>query len=389
MDGFKFRREKNKFICEGHNLRIEYSNPKIQGFNELSSIKEDNSILYYYYTIKVYKYEFSRYVDEDDFDNDEEIWKWKKVFERTTYDFPGILWLKNSINYILNNVKKEDCQKIELRDNYGFEYRYSLSNTTFIANDDIYELSKIIHYNNNISYILFIGGSWDMQGDMLGCGIRCPYLNEKDLLELKKCVDSFIEYSKELQTKDNLKYTKMCNNSFFVKDNKLYSYLRDYAHRKVDKKALEEVFIVEDIIVDVVESIFNEDGTFYTKEYKKTKIIEINKDEIKLLNNISIPISNIQAIYDDYKNCDRIYYNVNQIAKDFINIMSKDEIEEFKTKNEEFLFIKYKMLFINRYFMCLKEHKFKRIIKDDNVLNAEIYVKKVIDILKKELKGEI
>lgn len=121
MNGFKFRREKNKFICEGHNLRIEYSNPEIQGFNELSSIKEDNSILYYYYTIKVYKYEFSRYVDEDDFDNDEEIWKWKKVFERTTYDFPDILWLKNSINYILNNVKEEDCQKIELRDNYGFE----------------------------------------------------------------------------------------------------------------------------------------------------------------------------------------------------------------------------------------------------------------------------
>ena len=204
-----------------------------------------------------------------------------------------------------------------------------------------------------------------------------------------KCVDSFIEYSKELQTKDNLKYTKMCNNSFFVKDNKLYAYLRDYAHRKVDKKALEEVFIVEDIIVDVVESIFNEDGTFYTKEHKNTKIIEINKDEIKLLNNISIPISNIQAIYDDYKNCDRIYYNVNQIAKDFMNIMSKDEIEEFKIKNEEFLLIKYENLFINRYFMCLKEHKFKRIIKDDNVLNVEIYVKKVIDILKKELKGEI
>lgn len=82
-------------------------------------------------------------------------------------------------------------------------------------------------------------------------------------------------------------------------------------------------------------------------------------------------------------------YNVNQIAKDFNNIMSKDEIEEFKIKNEEFLLIKYENLFINRYFMCLKEHKFKRIIKDDNVLNAEIYVKKVIDILKKELKGEI
>ena len=388
-NGLKFKREKNKFICEGFDFKIEYSKPMIQAHNELSTIKSIKDILYYYYKLKVYKHQVVDYLDEDDPNYDEtndEIWKWKLVMERDIYDFPGIFWFQNALNIISQPINKEDCQKIELRNN-KYEYRYSLTNVDFIANDDIYELTKIYHYNNNISFVLFIGGSWDVQGDLNGCGIRCPYLNEADIMELKKCIDEFIKYSMELQTKDNWKYTKMCNDSFFVDGNKLYAYTRDYTHRKVYKSSLEEVFIENDTVLkDIYETIINEDKSFYHKKYNNVKIKEIKDEYIKLEDGTMIPIHNIQAIYDEFENTEpRLYYNVEQIANDFISIMNDKEKEEFKIKDIQFLLNKYKDVIINRSWMCRDEHNFEKIIKDNNVKNAEIYVEQAIKRIKEIL----
>ena len=179
----------------------------------------------------------------------------------------------------------------------------------------------------------------------------------------------------------------MCNNSFFVKGNKLYAYTRDYSHRKINKSSLEEVFVENDtVLMDINETIINEDKTFYHKKYNKVKIKEIRNEYIKLEDGTMISIHNIQAIYENFENTEpRLHYNIEQIVNDFISIMDDEEKEEFKKRNIQFLLNKYKKVFINRSWMCREEHNFKKIIKDDNIKNVEFYVEQAIKKIKEIL----
>ena len=56
MSGFKFyKTNKNKFRWEDDSMRLEFSNPSIQPYNEYLKIKDNKDIMYYYYDVKIFK----------------------------------------------------------------------------------------------------------------------------------------------------------------------------------------------------------------------------------------------------------------------------------------------------------------------------------------------
>ena len=183
MSGFKFyKTKKNKFRWEDDSMRLEFSNPSIQPYNEYLKIKDNKDIMHYYYDVKIFK----------KINN-----KCELVCKRYTYDFPSIFQLQLILNYQLNNkVTKEDGQKIEYESG-EVKYRRTLETEDF-ACDDFYEITRIDSEDddndNCFGYIVYCGTTYDFDGDLNSSGIRTPYVKENDIKELLKCVNEFIQY---------------------------------------------------------------------------------------------------------------------------------------------------------------------------------------------------
>lgn len=192
---------------------MEFSKPTIQGFDDYTDITNIKGIMYYYYTIKIYK----KYLSYDKYNKD--MAKYSLVSTRMTYDFPCITELKDIIEYQLKNDPKINGQKDEYRSGL-IEYRKTLSTEGF-ACDDFYEITKLSgDEDNEFKYIVYVGTTYDSQGDLNSVGIRTPYVTEDDIKELLKCVNSFIKYSIDLHNKSNY----INNDRFKIIDNKIYEY---------------------------------------------------------------------------------------------------------------------------------------------------------------------
>ena len=83
MKGFKFNRHKNKFRWESDFMVLEFSNPSIEGFSSFTNLEDEKDIMYYYYTVKIFK----KMIDWDDEDDEKEIVTWKLVSKRKVYLF--------------------------------------------------------------------------------------------------------------------------------------------------------------------------------------------------------------------------------------------------------------------------------------------------------------
>ena len=101
-NNFKFiKTEDNRFRWESDFMVLEYSEPSIQAFQEYLPVKDFKDIMYYYYTVKIFK----------KIDNSKEI----LVSERYVSDFPCIDELKWIIEHQLNNNPTINGQKIEYK----------------------------------------------------------------------------------------------------------------------------------------------------------------------------------------------------------------------------------------------------------------------------------
>ena len=97
---FKFiKTDDDRFRWESDFMVLEYSEPSIQAFQEYLPVKDFKDIMYYYYTVKIFK----------KIDKSKEI----LVSERYVYDFPCIDELKWIIEHQLNNNPTINGQKIE------------------------------------------------------------------------------------------------------------------------------------------------------------------------------------------------------------------------------------------------------------------------------------
>ncbi|NGU31166.1 hypothetical protein G6Z34_13835 [Clostridium perfringens] len=364
MSNFKFKRTKNRFRWESNFMALEFSNPSIQGFNDYEELNNSRQIMYYYYTIKLYK-KFGTW-DK----NHNEMMDWKLVSKRRAYDFPCITELECILNLQLKDDTKINGQKNEYRDG-DIDYRKTMSTGGF-ACDDFYEITKIVDDEDDSErYIVYAGTTYDFQGDKNSVGIRTPYVEREDIEEFLKCVQEFIKYSLEKHNENNKKYKDL----FIFKDNKIYEY------ENGDMNKLERIHVIEDNLDEITVVANNEE-----REYREPEVIEINDKSIKINNGEVINLDTIVYIANYSWENERVHYKEDQIADDFINILSDDELEEFRNDKISKLFNKYGRAIINRSAMCRDEHGFDMDYHSgDPIKEVKPIVKKVIKMIKDKL----
>ncbi|TBX14288.1 hypothetical protein BFS06_13845 [Clostridium perfringens] len=359
MEGFKFKRIKDRFIWESNFMVLEFSSPRIQTFSDYIHLKDETEIMYYYYTVKVFK-------KIEDYDkNDKIITKYKLVTKRNVYDFPCITELKAILEYQLKDDTTMNGQKIKY--NSGDIHYSKVMATEGFACDDFYEIKKIINTKNKKErYVVYVGTTYDFQGDLNSVGIRTPYVERADIEELLKCVSEFIKYSIDMHNRgvDN------CVDNYKVKGNKIYKY------DEADKDKLEAIYAVGDIL-DITTVV---DNTQF--EYNKTQLVEANKENIVLSDGTILNSKTIVYMNNKVSN-EMLNYNENQIAEEFVALLNDEEVGEFIKYDSNHLLHIYKMAIIRRTSMCVESHNFNMNYKNgDRVEAVTPIVKDVIDKIK-------
>lgn len=363
MNGFNFKKMNDKFRWESDFMVLEFSSPSIQGFSDYINLKSENEIMYYYYTIKVFK----KIIDWDE--NDKEIVKWELVGSRRTHDFPCILELKWILDYQSKDNTILNGQKHEYQNG---DIRYSkVESTEGFACDDFYEITKCVNSKGKDDrYTVYCGTTFDCQGDLNSVGIRTPYICKKDIEQLFKCVSGFIQYSLDEHNKGN----NVGKNRFEIKYDKIYEY--NSKNKVVDKNIIESIYIIGDDL-DITTVVDNKQY-----EYYKVEISKIEGKNIILTNGDVIDFMSIVYISDEVIK-EKLKYKENEIAKDFLSILSSEEKKEFKNCSVELLLNKYKMALIDRTWMCRNEHEFNIDYKTGDSVNAVTpIVKNIINIIK-------
>lgn len=374
--------EDNKYRWENNFMMIEYSDPSIQAFREYEQI-DRNGIMYYYYTLSIYK-KVEKYVNEDDIDSEETFIDYKLVSKRDTYDFPSILEFEYLLKYLLDDDVRIDGQRNEMSSG---DIRYSKTlYTDGFACDDMYEITKNVDKNNkNERYTLYIGTTFDGDGDCNSTGLRTPYLNRNDIIDLLKCVSKFINYSIKL----NNDSAKESGKEYKIIGDKIYRYYYDYDNNKIDYDKIDSIFIVGDALDDLTYMIGvsqneKEYGITYTITKIEDNLIYVIDDYTK--EEKSFNIKDLRYISCEV-NKEKTKYNEVQIAEDFINILSNKEKHDFKHKNIDYLYNKYGHAICNRTIMCLENHNYetKRLKNEYGYEAIEPVIKCVIKLIKKSL----
>ena len=170
----KFHCEEDKYSFESENMKVIFSNPSIQAWDEYGYCKNQKGILYYYYGVDAF-------IKQNK--------KWKKVFEIGTYDFPQILVFEEMLKIFIGGITHvKDYQRIDKENNnYWLIKTYDLG----AFSDDYYAVKHEIYMENGIkdfeNFEVIVGKPFD-----IGCSevqsISFKKLNQADLEVIHKCV---------------------------------------------------------------------------------------------------------------------------------------------------------------------------------------------------------
>lgn len=192
------------------NVKVQYSNPRIQALNSYTLINSMDDVMYFYYDVEVFK-------------NDEEI------LSGSAADFPKVQNLNLYIDEIVNrkeedmfeyeNVKDNGFLRrtlysfIKLKDSFEFDEEYSYKiekEIIYVKQQDEIEAKRYERY-----YLTIM----NCKGDACGKAAIMQYLSKEDLLRLKKvalefCKLAIDEYNKEL--KEYLIKCPNCNKNILL-----------------------------------------------------------------------------------------------------------------------------------------------------------------------------
>ena len=345
MSNYRFYIEKNKYIWENGTIKLEFSKPSILADDDYNLISKKEEIMYFYYQIKVF-YMQEKYIDNPDSEDGYDIVNvWKLLVNRATYDFPCIkqlIWmLEEALNY---SGPVTDGQKV-VYSNGKTRYMFNYFTEGFGC-DDFYQITKIVDEKENKDFwILYIGGSFDPQGDENSIGVRTPYIKREDVEELLKCAKSFVEYAMNIHNDKIYKSLQKSITSYEIKNNKLYYYR--------DKNIIGSIFIEGDT-VDVV-CLKDKTFTECSEHFYSIKIKKIHDNFITFDNGEEVEVSLIGHMFYEVNN-DILQYNMDECVNEVINILSPDGIKDFTHKEIKYLVKKYGEALSGRVWLYREEH---------------------------------
>ena len=371
----------NKYGFKSDKIKVEFSNPTIQPYNEDAYCHNEKNIMYYYYTVTAWVKEGR---------------SWKKLFTAYPYDFPQLLTFKAILKYFLEDAKIEDYQKTKCE--AGVWYSHFLDTGKLV--EDMYYVSHSIldmdGYIRTDNYNISVGKPFECHSTN-GISVNINNLKRSDLEVIYTCVSEFVDYSIRITNEACIARNKEDLASWKVEDGKLYK-------MKNDGLSIESVYVVGDDMDDA--TILR--GDINTTDFSSYKIADFIIDEIredaillssgyirdggeysKITAPTEIKLNTLLSLFENMSE-ERVHFNEEQIKEDFKGILSEKEKKEFVEKSVDYLFEKWDSALIDRTWMCRDEHNLPNRVKNKgNHENVHASTRFIIEELKKEFIAEV
>lgn len=364
-------------------VKVEFSEPSIQAWESVVHAKSVKDILYYYYTMTVYRR------------NDKK--KWKREFISYACDFQALL----CVNGMAEELLKDDFdggtwQKTQIPDSDGIIWYKKSIDTAGIINEDIYRLARTVRIDedekldwftvdvgsgNDPRFAPYTGGAAFVSFDML---------KREDFMAFVNTVKDFIDKSIKAFNQEQDKNIQLEAGARVVKNGKLYEY-KDRIEGIARCNKLESVYIPgdsldfkiktqkddKDIFVDFhnCRLVSVEDGFITVTDGYKTVH---QKPESLKGQQVRIPVETIM-----YSNAiepsTKLRFSKKQCMDDFYAIMSDEEKAEFAETPIDALVEKWFGAVVDRTWIFRDEHGFR---------NPRKTTKKIIKKIKKKCQAE-
>lgn len=364
-------------------VKVEFSEPSIQAWESVVHAKSVKDILYYYYTMTVYRR------------NDKK--KWKGEFISYACDFQALL----CVNGMAEELLKDDFdggtwQKTQIPDSDGIIWYKKSIDTAGIINEDIYRLARTVRIDedekldwftvdvgsgNDPRFAPYTGGAAFVSFDML---------KREDFMAFVNTVKDFIDKSIKAFNQEQDKNIQLEAGARVVKNGKLYEY-KDRIEGIARCNKLESVYIPgdsldfkiktqkddKDIFVDFhnCRLVSVEDGFITVTDGYKTVH---QKPESLEGQQVRIPVETIM-----YSNAiepsTKLRFSKKQCMDDFYAIMSDEEKAEFAETPIDALVEKWFGAVVDRTWIFRDEHGFR---------NPRKTTKKIIKKIKKKCQAE-
>lgn len=364
-------------------VKVEFSELSIQAGESVVHAETAKDILYYYYTMTVYRR------------NDKK--KWKKEFISYACDFQALL----CVNGMAEELLKDDFdggtwQKTQIPDSDGIIWYKKSIDTAGIINEDIYRLARTVMIDedekldwftvdvgsgNDPRFAPYTGGAAFVSFDML---------KREDFMAFVNTVKDFIDKSIKAFNQEQDKNIQLEAGARVVKNGKLYEY-KDRIEGIARCNKLESVYIPgdsldfkiktkkddKDIFVDFhnCRLVSVEDGFITVTDGYKTVH---QKPESLEGQQVRIPVETIM-----YSNAiepsTKLRFSKKQCMDDFYAIMSDEEKAEFAETPIDALVEKWFGAVVDRTWIFRDEHGFR---------NPRKTTKKIIKKIKKKCQAE-
>lgn len=338
MPDFKFTRLKDKFVFGNDVVKIVYSKPSIQGFSESSTLHSYKDIMYYYYCVEYYHTVY------DKKDNPKMV----KVASIHTYDFPGLLLLADGFEAFLN-INRDKFQK-NIRSNFRGQEEIFRTYCWNVDGEDSYELTYIDDDEPHFR----LTATASKQSYAIN-GLRINYMSLAELLEFKKCIDAFIEYSIQKENRTINVRNSEFSSQLSIKNNRLYV---------IDSMKNVHNICKPGDVISIIIAHRAENGE-WAELYKDCAISDwtiarLSGDTLTLTaDEISIDVPLCDIVYlNQEANEEQINYDLEKISDDFCSVMTDEDVSFFKESDVLKIVARYFNAIINRTWMCREEHNF-------------------------------
>lgn len=378
---------------------VEYSNPQIQPHSGFLYVENYSEILYFYYTMKVYK------IEQGDNNNKKEK---TLLFKKYVYDFPAIIEFLNiaalvkgneleitTLNADYWNDASINWQYQKAYDN-GREYRIYKRNYNTKSNwmcDDFYNVEIVNegykgetlcpHYN------LLVGCVPLFKNNHIEAVVK-NRLTSEEFWMFANSVKIFVDMAIEDHNKKTEKYISKMSKCLVLSEHKLRKY-EDKSHEKI-----ESIFTPDDIVEITVKEIrnkreleavyhqckikgFDPQGFIYFEcSYKDDPVDRVLK--YKDGDIIYVPIKDITFItYNADFIENRVNFTLNECKNEFAIILTPSENREFQEESVKYLYKKWGEAIADRTWMYRDEHGFK---------DTKKAIKKIVKQIKVDLGEE-
>lgn len=362
--------EHSTVTWELDDVRVVFSDPDIQAWESVVIVKDIPDILYYYYTVTVYRKVAKEKKEKVKI-------KWREVFSVGAYDFPALLSVPDMVKELAkNDFATAAWQKKTKADGHGriqTWLRKSCSTVDVLA-EDCYEMSRTVCLMGNERHIdfctLYLGTGLENDGLQTSYtrGLNIS-LRVKDLVSFGDAASAFIQMSIDLRNQQEQQRLDEAKRAFSCKNRKLY---------EIHDGAIESIYQKGDkVSIQILSD--DKDRNLVYEDFQDVTIVNVLTDSIVVAGGtrqirhnvkalecvVEISLTALVFICNELTDSPKLYYNVDQCLADFLPLLSDEERQEFATKDEPYLVQKWQNAMIDRTWMCRGEHGFKSAGEDD------------------------